>query len=113
MTALRVSLYFNYCAVNLTTLRCLISSDPIFYPSSKTAHDTRDDYIRNLAMAGSVAHRSKLPLWLYFNIVPYRRLFLEDPTEAQVRWQISIALAYGATGLLYFQWHPMSDGHPG
>jgi hypothetical protein len=37
----------------------------------------------------------------------------EDPTEAQIRWQISIALAYGATGLLYFQWHPMPDGHPG
>ena len=37
----------------------------------------------------------------------------EDPTEAQVRWQISVALAYGVTGLLYFEWHPMPDGHPG
>ena len=37
----------------------------------------------------------------------------EDPTEAQIRWQISVALAYGATGLLYFEWHPMPDGHPG
>jgi hypothetical protein len=92
---------------------------PIFRPNptgtgkNKLLHDTREDYIRNLAMAGAVAHRAKLPLWLYFNIVPYRRLFLEDPTEAQVRWQISIALAYGATGLLYFEWHPMGDGHPG
>lgn len=37
----------------------------------------------------------------------------EDPTEAQVRWQIATSLAYGVTGLLYFEWHPMPDGHPG
>ena len=79
----------------------------------KLLHDTREDYIRNLAIAGAVAHRAKLPMWLYFNIVPYRSLHYGDPTEAQIRWQISIALAYGATGILYFEWHPMADGHPG
>lgn len=30
-----------------------------------------------------------------------------------MRWQIFTALAHGATGLLYFEWHPMTDGHPG
>ena len=90
-------------------------SDPTVTGKTKcrSCRDSREDYIRNLELAGAVAHRAKLPLWLYFNIVPYRRLFLGDPTEAQIRWQISIALAYGATGLLYFEWHPMSDGHPG
>ena len=37
----------------------------------------------------------------------------ESLHTGQVRWQISTALAYGATGLLYFCWHPMKDGHPG
>jgi len=27
-------------------------------------------------MAGAVARRARIPLWLYFNIVPYRKLFL-------------------------------------
>ena len=58
-------------------------------------------------------------MWLYFNIVPYGTGVTmpheghNDPTEAQVRWQIATALGYGATGLLYFEWHPMGDGHPG
>lgn len=30
-----------------------------------------------------------------------------------MRWQIATSLAYGVTGLLYFEWHPMADGHPG
>ena len=36
----------------------------------------RDTDVRNLAMAGAVARRAQIPLWLYFNIVPYRKLFL-------------------------------------
>ena len=90
-------------------------SDPTVTGKTKCKYcrDTREDYIRNLEMAAAVAHPAHLPLWLYFNIVPYRRLFLGDPTEAQIRWQISVALAYGVTGLLYFEWHPMGDGHPG
>jgi hypothetical protein len=35
------------------------------------AEDTREDYVRNLELAGAVARGAKLPLWLYFNVVPY------------------------------------------
>ena len=97
---------------------------PVFgrVASDARATDTREEYVLNLALAAAVTRRAhNLPLWLYFNIVPYGSPAVnsgpksghDDPTEAQIRWQISTALAYGATGLLYFQWHPMPDGHPG
>ena len=37
----------------------------------------------------------------------------EDPTEAQIRWQVFQAIAYGAKGLLYFAFHPFGVGLPG
>ena len=37
----------------------------------------------------------------------------EDPTEAQIRWQVFQAIAYGAKGLLYFAFHPFGLGLPG
>ena len=87
--------------------------------SDAVSEDTREDYVNNLRIVSVIATRAQLPMWLYFNIVPYGSGVKmpheghSDPTEAQVRWQISTALAYGATGLLYFEWHPMGDGHPG
>ena len=31
-------------------------------------------------------------------------LFCTDATEPEMRWQISMSLAYGARGILYFYW---------
>jgi hypothetical protein len=87
------------------------------------AADTREDYVANLAMVAEIAERGQRPMWLYFNIVPYGGNVTrmpheghEDPTEAQVRWQVTTALAYGARGLLYFLFRPLGGpmgGHPG
>lgn len=52
--------------------------------AGKRENDTREDYVRNLALAGGVTWEAGIPLWQYFNIVPYGGRH-EDPTEAQVR----------------------------
>ena len=83
------------------------------------------DYVRNLELVSAVANQAAIPLWQNFNIVgrkgkpsgpasdPKRNAAWEDPTEAQVRWQISTSLAYGVKGLLYFQWHPFENEKDG
>lgn len=55
------------------------------------SEDTREDYVTNLRIVRTVAAKAKLPMWLYFNIVPYGGSGVKmpkeghsDPTEAQV-----------------------------
>lgn len=80
--------------------------------ADKRETDTREDYVRNLDLACVIANKASLPVWQFFNTVPYGGTH-DDPTEAQLRWQVAVSVAYGVKGLLYFQWHPMTDGHPG
>jgi len=61
-----------------TTRRTTVSPRPFEFHSCHQSLSgfCRDTDVRNLAMAGAVARRARIPLWLYFNIVPYRKLFL-------------------------------------
>jgi hypothetical protein len=40
-----------------------------------------------------------VPWWNYFNTMPFNAI--SDPSEPQLRWQISTSLAYGARGVIY------------
>ena len=54
------------------------------------SEDTREDFVTNLRIVSAIATKAKLPMWLYFNIVPYGSAVSmpheghSDPTEAQV-----------------------------
>lgn len=80
---------------------------PQFHPNA----DGRDGYCQNLEVLRRHALAAGIPFWNFFNTMPYGPQ--SDPTEAQLRWQIFAALAYGAKGVMYFcYWTPAGDEFP-
>ena len=79
------------------------------YPSFPGAHCTSDPpkngsvtpevYTQNLAIIRNSSLANGMDFWLYFNFMGRPAC---GPTVGQVAWQQFSALAYGATGLLYF-----------
>ncbi|WP_154814220.1 hypothetical protein [Actinophytocola xinjiangensis] len=63
------------------------------------------NYFDNWAIIRRAGLAAGIPTWVYLQSVKYARH--ELPTEAQLRWQANISLAYGAKGILYFTyWTP-------
>lgn len=80
---------------------------PIFRPDA----DGRDKYCGNLASMRASSLAAKIPFWNFFNTMPYGPH--TDPTESQLRWQITASLVYGAKGVLYFCYFtPRGDEFP-
>lgn len=76
-----------------------------YYPMMTPTADGRDGYCGNLAVMRKYSVECGIPLWNFFNTMPFGPHY--DPTESQVRWQIYTSLAYGAKGVLYFcYWTP-------
>lgn len=81
------------------------------YPIFRPGGDGRDNYCRNLEVMRRESIAGGIPFWNFFNSMPYGPH--TDPTEAQLRWQIFTALAYGAKGLMYFcYWTPRGAEFP-
>ena len=81
------------------------------YPIMKPGSDTRSSYCSNLGVMRKYALREGIPFWNFFNTMPYGAQ--DDPTEAQLRWQIYTSIAYGARGVLYFcYWTPRGKVFP-
>jgi len=81
------------------------------YPRMKPGADSRHHYCSNLAVMRKYALQQDIPLWNFFNTMPFGPH--ADPTEAQLRWQIYSSLAYGAKGVLYFcYWTPRGHEFP-
>jgi hypothetical protein len=81
------------------------------YPAMKPNLDGRGAYCENLETMRRHSVAAKIPFWNFFNTMPFGPH--DDPTEAQLRWQIFTSLAYGAKGVLYFcYWTPKGDEFP-
>lgn len=65
-------------------------------------------YVRQLAAASQIANEYAIPFWVITQVIQhydYRAL-----TDGELRWQGSMALAYGARGVGYFTyWTPSFD----
>jgi hypothetical protein len=81
------------------------------YPAMRPDSDTRDAYCTNLETMWRHAHAAGVPFWNYFYSMPFNDRL--DPTEAQLRWQIFTAAAYGARGVLYFCYWTPGKGNAG
>jgi hypothetical protein len=81
------------------------------YPLMRPDGDTRDAYCANLETMWRHAHAAGVPFWNYFYSMPFNDRL--DPTEAQLRWQIFTAAAYGARGVLYFCYWTPGKGNAG
>jgi hypothetical protein len=70
---------------------------------------SKDGYGQTLAVLrqqAEAAPSGPVPFWTFFNAMPYDGRHT-DPTEAMLRWQAMTALAYGASGVMYFcYWSP-------
>ena len=81
------------------------------YPIFKPKHDTRHRYCNNLATMRKFSLQKGIPFWNYFNTMPFGPH--TDPTEAQIRWQVYTSIAYGAKGVIYFNYGtPLTDEFP-
>ena len=81
------------------------------YPLMKPDADGREAYCRNLETMRTASLAAGMPFWNFFNTMPFGPH--DDPTEAQLRWQIYTSLAYGAKGVLYFcYWTPRGGEFP-
>jgi hypothetical protein len=70
------------------------------YPHFRADMDGREDYCDNLAILREYALKYNIPMWNFFNAMPFQAH--TDPTESQIRWQIFTSLVYGAKGVMYF-----------
>jgi hypothetical protein len=65
----------------------------------------RPTYFENLEVIRREARRAQTPFAAILLVTPHGPY--RDPTEAELRWQVYTALAYGARGILYFTyWTP-------
>jgi hypothetical protein len=103
--------YEQYLARFVDTVRPqLLSYD--YYPFKKDEHGKdrdRPTFFSNLALMREQALRHDLPFMLIVLAMPHARY--RDPTEAELRWQVLHALAFGARGISYFAyWTPVHVG---
>lgn len=75
------------------------------YPLMRPDGDSRQSYCDNLETMRKYSLEADIPFWNFFYSMPFNDRL--DPTEAQIRWQIFTAVAFGAKGVLYFcYWTP-------
>lgn len=82
-----------------------------FYPFMSDG-TTFPGYFANWASVRRASLRAGIPSWVFIQSIAYpsRR----RPTEAELRWQINVSLAYGCTGIQYFcYWSPGGTFGPG
>lgn len=73
-----------------------------------------DDYLLNLEIIANQAVKSNVPFWLFIQTISYSNITgtqTRRPTEADIRWQVAVSMAYGAKGIQHFTyWTPIEGG---
>jgi hypothetical protein len=73
-------------------------------PQLERLPQTKENYgttLQVLRQQSEAAPGGPIPFWNFFNAMPFNTAH-SDPTEAMLRWQAMTALAYGASGVMYF-----------
>jgi len=70
----------------------------------------REEYYENLELVRQEAVKSGVPFWVIVQAEGIRNVY-RSPSEQELHWQVWNALAYGASGILYFTyWTPPESG---
>lgn len=77
------------------------------YPPFPPEADGRGAYCDNLDTFRTLALQHGIPFWCFVKAMPYKSD--AAPTEAQLRWQVYTALAYGVKGILYSCYYAAPD----
>ena len=70
----------------------------------------RDDFFENLEIIRRQALKHRVPFNYILLSIPH--FGYRDPSEADLRWQVNTALAYGARGIMYFTYNSVPDPQP-
>ena len=84
-------------------LRCkMLCSD--MYPFVGDDDLLVHNYFKQLAVQRDVAYKYKVPFWMYVQCgtITERNLSETTGSEAAFRWNVNVALAFGAKGIAYF-----------
>lgn len=109
-TQLGVATYEEHVARFMAEVKpAVLSMD--HYPLMKPGADRRDAYCDNLETFRRHSVAAGVPFWNFFHSMPFADRM--DPTEAQIRWQIFTAIAYGAKGVLHFCYWTPGQGNAG
>lgn len=109
-TQLGVATYEEHVARFIAEVKpAVLSMD--HYPLMKPGADRRDAYCENLETFRRHSVAAGVPFWNFFHSMPFADRM--DPTEAQIRWQIFTAIAYGAKGVLHFCYWTPGQGNAG
>ena len=69
-----------------------------------------DDFLYNLEIVAKICQQYDLPFWTFIQTIGYATpsgTQHRSPTEADLRWQIALSMAYGASGIQHFTyWTP-------
>ncbi|XFA98603.1 beta-galactosidase [Candidatus Izemoplasma sp. B36] len=69
-----------------------------------------DDFLYNLEIVSTIAHEYDLPFWTFIQTIGFTvpsGTQHRVPTEADLRWQVALSMAYGAQGIQHFcYWTP-------
>ncbi|MGQ9524898.1 MAG: beta-galactosidase, partial [Armatimonadota bacterium] len=70
----------------------------------------RDNFYENLEVVRREALKAKIPFWVIVQAEGIQGVY-RSPSETEMAWQVWSALAYGASGILYFTyWTPPPGG---
>ncbi len=108
---LGASTYGEYVDAFMDTVRpnmLCVDHYPDFDPVVVRPNKTKAGYIDNLLVLRAAAQRAGgLPVFNFFNTMPYNVPSQFDISEAEMRWQAYTSLATGVKGVLYFcYWTP-------
>jgi len=68
----------------------------------------RPDYFENMEIIRQQALKHNVPFnYILLSIAHFS--YYRDPSEADLRWQVNTALAYGARGIMYFTYSSLPD----
>ncbi|XFA98608.1 beta-galactosidase [Candidatus Izemoplasma sp. B36] len=82
-----------------------------FYPLVGMEYgDLRDGYFEQMSMVRNIAYQNDIPFWVFIQSCTFSSGHLRVPNQAEVMWQVSTSLAYGAKGIQYFTYYTPMEG---
>jgi hypothetical protein len=83
-----------------------------FYPfTGMTYGQMRSGHFAQMSQIRAITLEYGIPFWVFIQASSFNPTSLRVPYEAEVAWQVSTSLAYGAKGIQYFMYYTSMESH--
>lgn len=83
-----------------------------FYPLEGMQYgDLKEGYFEQMSIMRNQGLDNNIPFWVFIQSCTFAYNHLRIPNQAEVNWQVSTALAYGAKGIQYFTYYTPMEGN--